>query len=116
MRIVFKNLDNSIAIITPTQEALDLYGIEAIAKKDVPAPYQYPIEWEEQEIEGEVDPDGQPLMHSVAVKFETYYTPFKIVEDDVIPTDREFRNAWTIDDAELTDGVGGELNTFEELA
>jgi len=80
MKIVYKNLDNSIAIITPTQEALELYSIEAIAKKDVP-----------------------------------FNLPFKIVEDSVIPTDREFRNAWTIDDAELTDGVGGELNTFEEL-
>lgn len=80
MKIIYKNTDNSISIITPTQEALDLYGIEAIAKKDVP--------------------------HNL---------PFKIVEDDVIPTDREFRNAWTIDYTELTDGVGGESNTFEEL-
>ena len=31
---------------------------------------------------------------------------YKIVEDDVIPTDRTFRNAWEVDDAELTDGVG----------
>jgi hypothetical protein len=23
-----------------------------------------------------------------------------------VPSDREFRNAWTIDEAELTDGVG----------
>lgn len=80
MKIIYKNKDNSISIITPTQEALDLYGIEAIAKKDVP-----------------------------------YGLLYKIVEDDIIPTDREFRNAWTIDDAELTDGVGGKLNTFEEL-
>ena len=80
MKIIYKNLDNSIAIITPTKEALELYSIEAIAKKDVP-----------------------------------FNLPFKIVEDGAIPTDREFRNAWTIDDAELTDGVGGELNTFEEL-
>lgn len=107
MKIIFKNIDNSISIITPTQEALDLYGIEAIAKKDVPSPYQYAVEWGEEEIDGE--------MVDVVTKYETYYTPYKIVEDDVIPTDREFRNAWTIDDAELTDGVGGELNTFEEL-
>ena len=80
MKIIYKNIDNSISIITPTQEALDLYGIEAIAKKDVP-----------------------------------YNLPFKIVKDDVIPKDREFRNAWTIDVTELTDGVGGKLNTFEEL-
>jgi len=32
--------------------------------------------------------------------------PYKIVDVSEIPSDREFRNAWTIDDAELTDGVG----------
>lgn len=31
---------------------------------------------------------------------------YKIVDDDYIPTDRTFRDAWTISDAELTDGVG----------
>ena len=31
---------------------------------------------------------------------------YKIVNVSEIPSDREFRNAWTIDDAELTDGVG----------
>jgi len=31
---------------------------------------------------------------------------YKIVEDSVIPNDRSFRNAWEIDEAELTDGVG----------
>ena len=32
--------------------------------------------------------------------------PYKIVEDSEVPTDRTFRDAWTIDDATLTDGVG----------
>ena len=32
--------------------------------------------------------------------------PYKIVEDSEVPTDRTFRDAWTIDDAILTDGVG----------
>ena len=31
---------------------------------------------------------------------------YKSVEDDVIPTDRTFRNAWEADEKELTDGVG----------
>lgn len=31
---------------------------------------------------------------------------YKIVDVSDIPSDRTFRNAWTIDDAELTDGVG----------
>ena len=32
--------------------------------------------------------------------------PFAIVEDSEIPTDRTFRDAWTVDEATLTDGVG----------
>ena len=31
---------------------------------------------------------------------------YKIVEDSYIPSDRTFRNAWEVDAAELTDGVG----------
>ena len=32
--------------------------------------------------------------------------PYKIVEDSEIPTDRTFRDAWTVDEVTLTDGVG----------
>ena len=32
--------------------------------------------------------------------------PYKIVEDSEIPTDRTFRDAWTIEDSLLTGGVG----------
>ncbi len=32
--------------------------------------------------------------------------PFKIVQDDEIPTDRTFRDAWFMDESLLTDGVG----------
>jgi hypothetical protein len=31
---------------------------------------------------------------------------YKIVNTSEISSDRTFRNAWTIDDSELTDGVG----------
>jgi len=31
---------------------------------------------------------------------------YKIVEDSYVPSDRTFRNAWTIESSELTDGVG----------
>jgi len=31
---------------------------------------------------------------------------YKIVADDYVPSDRTFRNAWAIDSAILTDGVG----------
>lgn len=35
-KIIFKNQDNSIGIITPTDEALSFATIEQIAEKDVP--------------------------------------------------------------------------------
>ena len=31
---------------------------------------------------------------------------YKIVEDSDISSDRSFRDAWEVDEAELTDGVG----------
>lgn len=71
MKIIYKNNDGGIAIVSPTQEALSFMTIDEIAKKDVPAGKSYVI-----------------------------------VEDSFIPTDRTFRDAWTIDEASLTDGVG----------
>lgn len=32
--------------------------------------------------------------------------PYKIIDTSGLPADRTLRDAWTIDDAELTDGVG----------
>jgi hypothetical protein len=70
-RIIYKNPDNTVSVVIPTDEALSFMTIEQIANKDVPTGYKY-----------------------------------KIVDVSEIPSDREFRNAWTIDEAELTDGVG----------
>ena len=78
--IIYKQDNGVVAIIRPTEEALALYGIEAIAAKDVPA--------------------GKP---------------YKIIDASEIPTDRSHRNAWTVDEADLTDGVGAEYNTFPEV-
>lgn len=77
--IVYKQDNGVVAIIRPTQEALALYGIEAIVQKDVPA--------------------GKP---------------YKIIDAADVPTDRSQRNAWTVDDADLTDGVGAESNEFPQ--
>ena len=77
--ILYKQDNGVVAIIRPTEEAIALYGIEAIAQKDVPA--------------------GKP---------------YKIVDASEITTDRSQRNAWTVDDADLTDGVGAESNEFPQ--
>lgn len=76
-RIIYNQDNGTVAVIIPTQEALDLHTIQEIAIKDVPA--------------------GKP---------------FKIVDVSVIPTDRTERDAWTVDEADLTDGIGGESNEF----
>jgi hypothetical protein len=38
--------------------------------------------------------------------------PYKIVDVTDIPSDRTFRNAWTVNEADMTDGVGAESNEF----
>lgn len=76
--IIYKQASGVLAVIRPTEEALAIYGIEAIAKKDVPSGL-----------------------------------PYKIINSEDIPSDRSQRNSWTVDDADLTDGVGAESNLFE---
>lgn len=42
-RILYQTDDGGVAVIIPTQEALDVYGIDAIARKDVPEGRPYKI-------------------------------------------------------------------------
>ena len=51
-------------------------------------------------------PEWSGTMEELAQKDVPTGLKYKIVEDSVIPTDRSFRNAWEVDEAELTDGVG----------
>jgi hypothetical protein len=48
----------------------------------------------------------------VALKDVPAGKPFKIVDAADIPSDRSDRDAWTVDEADLTDGIGGESNEF----
>ena len=41
MKIVFKNEDNSLGIITPTQEVLKFATVIQVAEKDVPHSFPY---------------------------------------------------------------------------
>lgn len=78
-RIIYQNDDGGVSIVIPAPEALEKYGIQAIAEKDVP--------------------EGKP---------------YKIIDASEIPQDRTFRAAWTVNEAELIDGVGGSITSFEE--
>jgi hypothetical protein len=55
---------------------------------------------------------AQHSIQAIAVKDVPAGKPFKLVDASDIPTDRTDRDAWTVDDAELTDGIGGESNEF----
>lgn len=59
---------------------------------------------------GIVHPTAEALatmsMHEIARKDVPTGRPYKIVQDEDIPTDRTFRDAWEVDVATLTDGVG----------
>lgn len=73
--IIYKEVEG-VAVIYPAPEALNQYGIKAIAKKDVPS--------------------GKP---------------YKIIDSSELPS-RDTRNQWDVDEADLTDGIGGESNVF----
>jgi hypothetical protein len=51
-------------------------------------------------------------IEEIAAKDVPAGKPYKIVDVADIPTDRTFRNAWTVDEEDLTDGVGSEHNVF----
>lgn len=41
MRIIYKNTDNTVAILIPAEDVLATVGIQAIAEKDVPQDLPY---------------------------------------------------------------------------
>ena len=125
MRIIFKNEDNSIGIITPTDEALSFATVIQVAEKDVPSPYEYPTKWEkvvktrEQEVYNELEKTTEVLVieytEDIPIEWSEYHTPYWIVEDSVIPENRTFRSAWEINEAMgEPNGFGGESNKFDD--
>ena len=80
MRIIYKQPNGFAAIICPADKAFT-HEINPSTGKN----------WTIEEIAAKDVPTG---------------LKYKIVEDSEIPTDRSFRNAWTVDESDLTDGVG----------
>ena len=54
----------------------------------------------------------QHSIQAIAIKDVPAGKPFKILDAADIPEDRSQRDAWTVDEAELTDGIGGTSNEF----
>ena len=74
MRIVYKNDDGTISILVP--------------------------------VLTETNPDTGNLytIEEIAAKDVPTGKKYKIIEDSDVSSDRSFRNAWTVDESDLTDG------------
>ena len=76
MRVVYKNDDGTITILVPVLTEINLAT-------------------------------GNPFtIEEIAAKDVPTGKKYKIVEDSDIPSSRNFRNAWTVDESDLTDGEG----------
>ena len=51
-------------------------------------------------------------IQAIAKKDVPFGHPYKLVDAADIPADRSQRDAWTVDEAELTDGIGGNSHEF----
>jgi hypothetical protein len=51
-------------------------------------------------------------IEAIAIKDVPSGRKFKLIDAADIPSDRSERDAWTVDEADLTDGIGGESNEF----
>ena len=91
MKIIFKNQDNSIGIITPSDEALNFSTVIQVAEKDVPHDLPYWI------VEDSVIPENR-----------TFRSAWEIDESFVEPDG--FGGESNQFDAELLKAYNGELN------
>jgi hypothetical protein len=51
-------------------------------------------------------------IEDIALKDVPAGKPYKIIDSSQIPQDRTERNQWTVDEADLTDGVGADYSEF----
>ena len=76
MRIVYKNDDGGVSIVVPVLSATN-------------------------------PTTGKPFtIDEVAAKDVPTGKKYKKIEDSDVSSDRSFRDAWTVDESDLTDGVG----------
>jgi hypothetical protein len=85
MKIIYQTPENTVSILAPSPNWI---GTSGKIFKDL------------------TDDELPAAMEELAQKDVPTGLKYKIVEDSEISSDRTFRNAWEIDEAELTDGVG----------
>lgn len=99
--IIYRRDDGGVQEEYPTPEALEVMDIHEIARIVVPSPkevYDVPTGvFETDEETGEV-------YEVMGPRLKTY--PYKILDVSELPTDFSQRDLWTVDERDLTDGVG----------
>lgn len=60
------------------------------------------------------EPECGLTIEQIALKDVPFGKPFKIIDVSDLPTDRTQRNAWVVDEADLTDGVGADYGIGSE--
>ena len=58
-------------------------------------------------------PTGELSLEETAAKDVPAGRPYKIVDVADIPESREFRDAWEVDESDLTDGVGADYGVID---
>jgi hypothetical protein len=119
-RIIYQNDTGGVAIIIPcdnvtvplTEEEHAAFTIETDSFVDRAASVQdedYDDFYRDRaELEQRIQARIAHVMtvEEIAAKDVPIGKPYKIVDVADIPTDRQLRDAWTVDEADLTDGVG----------
>jgi len=124
-RIIYQNDKGGVAVIVPADEvplALTADEITAFAKEEASL-----VKRAEEEASGDSDENRHENLkrdmadfvqrcqarmarvmtaEEIAAKDVPTGKSYKIVDVADIPTDRQWRNEWTVDVADLTDGVG----------
>lgn len=59
-------------------------------------------------------PECGLTVEQIALKDVPFGKPFKIIDIADLPADRTQRNAWAVDEADLTDGVGADYGIGSE--
>ena len=109
--VIYKQDNGRVAILSPAPDVLAALGgnkeaMMKIAVKDVPAPKKI---WDVPTDQFEIDEDTGEEYEVMTYRIKTY--PFKILDHKSIPQDIP-QEAWVVDDADLTDGIGGESCEF----
>ncbi|WP_395669260.1 hypothetical protein [Rhodoferax sp.] len=108
--IVYKQDNGVVAIVRPCfGDKRQILVSEAVYRTvTVPATDDMP-EHDAQELVTPAvyrDETYDEYILAVALKDVPAGKPFKIIDADQVPTDRSQRNAWTVDEVDLTDGTG----------